>query len=251
MPNADNDLLSHFENHCSKSLLQPSPTFLGVPSSQLLKMRRCVSVCAYRQGAGSVRYFPTVCPPASTSAQTSVQQCWQDAWWPLPVARSSGNVWKTFQLILVTWPAPLAAERAGQVHPWHTEEELSPLRIGPSSKDTSFATISCQKKKKEIHKCVRAFGKGLHWPRAGGKFIFLQRSLRERWLNCPVHWRVLEKYPVYEQKFGAHLFFFFLPFLSFLPSFLLLTLTYYLPQVMHCPKYFTYINSFNPQHSLR
>lgn len=126
-----------------------------------------------------------------------------------------------------TQPAPSAGERAGQEHPWHPEGELSPQRTGPLQQVTSFATISCQKRKK-IHKCVMAFDKGLPWPRAGGKFIFSQRSRGEGWLNYPVHRRVSENTLCVSKTLELIFSFFLLPFLFFFPSFLfLLTFMYY------------------------
>lgn len=107
-------LVSHFERDCSKSLIALALSYFFCSSlqglSQFFKVKTSVRQCVLTE-RGLSYLFPH-CPPPEG------QHCRQDVWWLLPVTWPNGNVWTIFQLIPVTWSAPLADEHAGSEHTW-------------------------------------------------------------------------------------------------------------------------------------
>lgn len=181
-------------------------------SSQFLKMKRYVCVCW--QTGGLVLCFPIARAPTLHFAQPQAQHCGLQAWWPCQEDHPAGmNACKIFQLSPVPWPAPLAGKHTGQGHPYAQRDCLL-LQVSQPP-----PPAECLSKKEENSQMCKGFWQRSTLAMYKRKFTFSQKSHREGWQNCPVHWRVLERHPVYEQKSGAHLFFFsFLFIFSFVLS---------------------------------
>lgn len=140
-------------------------------SSQFLKMKRYVCVCW--QTGGLVLCFPIARAPTLHFAQPQAQHCGLQAWWPCQEDHPAGmNACKIFQLSPVPWPAPLAGKHTGQGHPY---AQRDCLLLQVSQPPPPPRQNACQRKKK-IHKCVRAFDKGLPWPCTRGSLRFHRKA---------------------------------------------------------------------------